>query len=185
MGYEVAEALGAPLEVWVIRKVELPWHPELGLGAVAEGGFVHISRETVARIGLSDDELSEVVEKKRLEVEQCVRKFRGDRPRPDLQGRTVILVDDGIETGGTALAAIQAIRAEEPKELVLAVPVAAAESIEALAPKVDRIICLLIPSDFYAISFCYEDFRPVSDDEVVRLLEGARDERQGRECVVS
>lgn len=98
VGYEIARALAAPLDVWVVRKIGVPWHPELGVGAVAEGGYVHLSPEILEYITLSDHELSRVTESKRREVEARVRKFRGDRPRPALRDRTVIVVDDGIAT---------------------------------------------------------------------------------------
>jgi putative phosphoribosyl transferase len=183
VGYEVARALDAPLDVWVVRKVGVPWQPELGMGAVAEGGFVHLSPDIVEQAGLLEERLSEAVEEKRREVEERARKFRGNRPRPDLRGRTVILVDDGIATGGTVRAAIRSIRAEGPRELVLAVPVAAASTMAALAGEVDHTVCLLAPEDLYAIGLWYEDFRQVSDEEVARLLESARREPRESEYV--
>lgn len=177
VGYEVARALRAPLDVWVVRKVGVPWHPELGVGAVCEGGYLYLSREILTQVGLSEEELSRVIERERAEVEQRVRKFRGNRPPPQLRGRTVILVDDGIATGGTVRVALRALRAEEPDKLVLAVPVAAPDILDALAPEVDRIVSLLAPRDLYAIGLWYEDFQQVTDDEVVHLLERARDQR--------
>ena len=170
VGYEVARALGAPLDVCVVRKIGVPWHPELGMGAVAEGGHVYLSRELIARLGVSDDELSEAVERQQREVEARVRRFRGDRPRLHLTGRTVLLVDDGIATGGTVRAVIEAIRAESPKRVVLAVPVAAASTLEELAREVDDVVALLSPPALYAIGLWYEDFAQVPDEEVVRLL---------------
>lgn len=174
VGFEVARALGAPLDIWVVRKIGVPWHPELGVGAIAEGGQLFVARELINQIGLSGLELAQLTETKRREVEQRVRLFRGDRPRPSLRGRTVLLVDDGIATGGTVHAAIEAIRAEEPKHLVLAVPVAAPDSLSELGPLVDRVVCLLTPSDLHAIGLWYDDFTQVPDEEVLRLLERAR-----------
>jgi putative phosphoribosyl transferase len=178
VGYEVARALDAPLDVWVVRKIGVPWHPELGIGAVAEGGYVHITPEVLRHIELSDDELSLATESKRREVEERVRRFRGDHPRPVLHGRTVIVVDDGIATGGTVRAAIQSIRAENPSKIVLAVPVAAPDTLGALASEVDHVVCLLTPSNLHAIGLWYEDFSQVPDVEVVRLLDRARHDEE-------
>lgn len=174
VGYEVARALRAPLDVWVVRKVGVPWHPELGVGAVCEGGYLYLSREILDQVGLSEEKLSGVITRERAEVEQRVKKFRGHRPPPPLRGRTVIVVDDGIATGGTVRVALRALRAEQPGKLVLAVPVAAADTVDRLMPEVDQIVSLLAPRDLYAIGLWYEDFQQVSDDEVVRLLERAR-----------
>jgi len=177
VGYEVARALGAPLDVWVVRKIGVPWHQELGLGAVAEGGFVHYTREIISRIGISDDDLQAVTQAKRREVEERVRTFRGDRPAPVVRDRTVLLIDDGIATGGTVRAAIASIRAQHPKKLVLAVPVASPDTVRALLPEVERVVSLLTPPNLYAIGLWYEDFTQVADEEVVELLDRARKER--------
>jgi putative phosphoribosyl transferase len=176
VAFEVARALGAQLDVWVVRKIGVPWQPELGVGAVAEGGVVYISRELVEQVGLSGLDLANATETKRKELAERVRRFRGDRPRPSVQGRTVILVDDGIATGGTVHAAITAIRSEGPKKLILAVPVAAPEALSELGRDVDRVVCLLTPSNLRAIGLWYEDFTQVLDSEVVRALELARQE---------
>ena len=181
VGYEVARALGALLDVCVVRKLGVPWHPELGMGAVSEGGFISLSHEILDYVGLTDDELSDVVEAERAEVERRVQRYCGDRPRPDLRGRTVILVDDGIATGGTVRAAISAIRAQQPREIVLAVPVAAADTLQALAPEVDRIVSLITPPDLHAIGYWYDDFQQVSDEEVVRLLQRSREDQPPHE----
>lgn len=175
VAYEVARTLGAPLDICVVRKVGVPWHPELGMGAVAEGGYLHLSRSIVARLGVTEGELAEVVAHERAKVEERVRRFRGGQPRPTLQGRTVLLVDDGIATGGTVRVAIQAVKAEQPRRIILAVPVAAAETVEALAREVDEVVCLLAPADLHAIGLWYDDFGQVSDEEVARLLALARE----------
>src|SRR5690606_18185991 len=132
--------LSAPLDVWVVRKIGVPWHPELGVGAVAEGGHVHLSHEVLAQVPLDEDALTSAIASKRREVAERVRKFRGDRSRPVLRGRTAVVVDDGIATGGTVRATLRAVRAEDPKEIVLAVPVAAPETLRSLERETDRIV---------------------------------------------
>ncbi|SRR5690606_22399664 len=178
VGYEVARALAAELDVWIVRKLGVPWYPELGVGAVAEGGYIHLTDAVLRRIGLSEDQLARLIDTKQREVKERVRRFRGERPGPRLRDRTVILVDDGIATGGTVRAAIHSIRAQAPKRLVLAIPVAAPDTVAALSAEVDRVVCLLTPIDLSAIGLWYQDFRQLSDDEVVEILERARSERE-------
>lgn len=177
VGYEIARMLGAPLDVCVARKIGVPWYPELGLGAVAEGEHIDLSRRLVEQVGLSPEQLAAEVQRQRMEVAERVQRYRGDRPRLPLSGRTVILVDDGVATGGTVRAAIQSIRAEAPKSIVLAVPVASSQALEELAPLCDRIVCLLAPEDFYAVGVWYDDFKQISDQEVLSLLALSRPER--------
>lgn len=185
VGYEVARALSAPLDVWVVRKIGAPFQPELGVGAVAEGGFLYLSSRMLEETGLSEAGLSDQIATKRREVEARVKMFRGEHPRPILRDRTVIVVDDGIATGGTVRAAVQSIRAEGPKKVVLAVPVAAPSVVKELAADVDRVVALLTPVDLMAIGYWYDDFTQVPDDEVVRMLDRARREQAGAEHVVA
>jgi putative phosphoribosyl transferase len=184
VAFEVAQALGAELDVWVVRKVGVPWHPELGVGAVAEGGYTYLNQDILDHVGLSQDELATVIEEKRREVEERVSKFRGPRPAPQLRGRNVLLVDDGIATGGTVRAVIRSLRSQAPKELVLAVPVAAAATAKVLAPELERLVCLKTPQELYAIGLWYDDFTQVTDDEVVALLERARQRQPAARHVV-
>lgn len=177
VGYEVARTFGVPLEVCVVRKIGVPWQPELGMGAVAEGGVVHLSRDTLSLAGVSAAEVEAAIDAKRREVDARVHRFRGDRARAPLAGRTVILVDDGIATGGTARAAIASIRGDSPRRIVLAAPVAAPDTLAELAPYVDDTVVLLVPSALHAIGIWYDDFEQVSDEEVVRLLGRARAEQ--------
>ncbi len=185
VGYEIARALHAPLDVWVVRKVGVPWHEELGAGAVAEGGYLHLNQDVLEHIGLSREDLTDVIRRKQREVEERVTLFRDGHPRPELRDRTVILVDDGIATGGTVRAAIGSIRTQHPRVIVLAVPVAAPEAVEALTPEVDRLVCLKTPPDLDAIGLWYVNFAQVSDEEVVRLLDRARREQTEAEHAIA
>jgi putative phosphoribosyl transferase len=175
VAYEVARALGAPLDIFVSRKIGVPFHPELGLGAFAEGGELVLNEEILTAVGLSGEDVARLAEAKEVEVAQRVRRFRGDRPAPEIRGRTVLLVDDGIATGGTILAAIRAVRRRGPKKLVLAVPVAPADTLENLGSEVDEVVSLECPRSMPAIGRWYRDFAQVTDDEVVELLQRSRE----------
>jgi putative phosphoribosyl transferase len=174
VAYEVARALQAPLDIWVVRKVGVPGQPELGAGAVAEGGVLYLSPDVMAAVGVSKADLASVIERERSEVQRRVRRFRDGRPRPELKDRTVIVVDDGIATGGTVRAALRAIRSESPRKVVLAVPVAAPGALEDMAEEVDQVVCLLAPPALQSIGAWYTDFSQVDEDEVLRLLDEAR-----------
>jgi len=174
VAYEVARALRAPLDVWVVRKLGAPTQPELGLGAVAEGGEVFVDAQIVREVGASEAEVQETIARKTAEVEERCKRFRRGGTAPDLKDKTVLLVDDGIATGGTARAALRAIRRQNPRRVVLAVPVGSTDTLEVLAPEADEIVCLLPRPDLYAIGLWYENFRPVEDDEVVAILDKAR-----------
>jgi putative phosphoribosyl transferase len=174
VAYEVARALGAPLDVCVARKLGAPIQPELGMGAVAEGGEVFLDPVIVDDVGASEAEVQQVVARKTAEVEDRCKRLRRGRPAPDVSGRVVLLIDDGVATGGTARAALRAIRRRGPRRLVLAVPVGSSQTLEALAPEADEIVCLSPQPELYAIGLWYEDFEPVEDHDVVALLERAR-----------
>ncbi len=174
VAYEVSTALHAPLDVWVVRKLGAPVQPELGMGAVAEGGEVFVDPHIVREVGASEAEVQEVVDRKTAEVEERCRRFRRGRAAPELRGKTVLLVDDGIATGGTARAALRAIRRRKPRRLVLAVPVGSTDTLDDLSKEADEVVCLMPRSDLMAIGLWYEDFRPVEDDEVIAILDRAR-----------
>jgi putative phosphoribosyl transferase len=170
---EVARALGGSLDVWVVRKLGVPFQPELGMGAVAEGPAVFLDRRLVRLLGIDAPQLLAVARREQEEIRRRVERFRRGRPLPALSGRTVILVDDGIATGGTMRAAIRAIRRRGPARLVVATPVASPEIVAALRPEVDELVCLHQPDDLHAIGLWYENFDQVDDEEVIHILERA------------
>ena len=179
VAFEVARTLHAPLDVIVVRKLGVPFQPELGMGAVGEGGARVINDELVRLEHVSDQQLSEIERRERAEVEQRARRFRGDRPSVPLAGRTVMVVDDGIATGSTARAACQVARAQGATRVVLAVPVAPAGIEEQMRPDADEVVCLATPRAFFAIGQFYADFEQVSDADVIDLLRRAAEQPSG------
>lgn len=179
VAFEVARALGATLDVWIVRKIGAPSQPELGIGAVSEGGALFLDHKIADAVGVTEAEIGRVVEREKAEVERRVRRFRGHRPAPDLRERTVIVVDDGIATGGTVRAALQSIRRQAPRRLVLAVPVAAAQTVATLRTEVDELVCLHAPPDLGSIGAFYWNFNQTEDEEVLRHLESARLHEEG------
>jgi putative phosphoribosyl transferase len=169
VGAEIAEALHAPLEVFVARKIGAPGRPEYGIGAVAEGGDPLFDRWAVQALGLSDRGLRDLAETERRELERRVRRYRGARSLPSVAGRSVVLVDDGLATGVTAEAALRALRDRGATDLVLAVPVCARDS-SARLRSLAQIVCLSRPADFRAVGLWYEEFDQTSDGEVLALL---------------
>jgi putative phosphoribosyl transferase len=167
---EVARALGAPLDVAVVRKIGAPQNPEFAIGALAEGG-VHILSESVVRaVGLSEAELRSRIEHAEGELRERIDRYRGAREPVEVAGRTVILIDDGLATGRSALAAIVSLRQRGAARVILAVPVAAPASVETLRAEADEVVCLEMPDDLWAVGVWYEDFRPTTDEEVTALL---------------
>lgn len=171
---EVAEALRAPLDVLVARKIGLPGQPEFGVGAIAEGGDPLLDDDVLARLGVSATDLAGTIRRERDELQRRVVHYRGDRPLPPLAGRSVVLVDDGLATGVTARASLRALRAAAPARLVLAVPVCAPDSAVALGAEADDVVCVLQPAGFGAVGAWYDRFDQTSDDEVLRLLHRSR-----------
>ena len=173
VAYEVAVALNAPLDVIVVRKLGVPFQPELGMGAVGEGGVRVINDDVVRMAGVSPEELAAAEARERVEVDRRARRFRGDRPPVTLAGRTVVIVDDGIATGSTARAACQVARAAGAARVVLAVPVAPPGWERSFAGEADELITLETPGDFFAIGQYYRDFSQTPDDEVTGYLDQA------------
>jgi len=171
---EVAHALGAPLDVILVRKLGVPAQPELGLGAIGESGARVINPDVVRYAHVSEEQIARVEAKERAELQRRAQRFRGDAPHEPLAGRTAVIVDDGIATGSTARAACQVARALGAAAVVLAVPVAPPSADRALRGDADEVICLEMPDRFLAIGEWYEDFAQTSDEEVVALLRAAR-----------
>lgn len=174
VGFEVAQALVAPLDIILVRKLGAPFNPEYGIGAIAEGGVRFIRHGEAELIGVSDEDLEEVVARESAELERRRRLYRGSEEPYPVEGRTVLLVDDGIATGGTAIVAGQALEFRGATKVVLAVPVAPPGTEERLAGEFDEVVCLEQPHGFFGIGQFYVDFGQVGDDEVIQLLEEAR-----------
>lgn len=174
VGYEVAMALGCELDVLVVRKVGVPFHPELAMGAVAEGEAVVMNREVMASVGIDDELFEDRAALERAELETRLSLYREAAPAIDPEGRTAIVVDDGLATGSTALAAIAVLRARGAAGVWLAVPVAPADSIPVIGKQADRVIVLEQPRRFMAVGAWYRDFSPTSDSEVLDLLRRSR-----------
>ena len=173
VGYEVAQALKAPLDVFVVRKLGVPGHEELALGAIASGGVRVLNGSVVDSLGILDETIDAVTTRELRELERRERAFRDDRPAPDVQGRTVILVDDGIATGSTMRAAVGALRQLEAARIVVATPTAALSTVGEMRPDVDELVAVMTPADFAGVGQWYEDFSQTTDEEVRELLDKA------------
>ncbi len=176
VAYEVAQALGAPLDVLVVRKIGAPGNPEYGIGAVAEGGVRVLNHEAIRQLLISAEELEAAAAHARAQVEARVARFRDGRPPLEVKGRTAIVVDDGLATGGTARAALRAVRARNPRRLVIAVPVGAPATVESLRREADEVVCLMQPEFLWAVGLWYEHFEPTQDAEIAELLAGGADD---------
>ena len=174
VGFEVAETLGCELDVLVVRKVGVPFHPELAMGAVAEGDVVIRNQEIIDAVGIDDETFDHRAESEMSELESRLARYREAVPAIDPAGRTVVVVDDGLATGSTALAAISVLRARDARGVWLAVPVAPADAVPVLEEIADRFIVVEHPRRFMAVGAWYRDFTPTSDAEVVQLLQRSR-----------
>ncbi len=176
VGHEIAQALGAPLDVYITRKIGAPHNPELAIGAVASDGTLLIDHHLVRRLGVSQDYVDEESERQKQEIGRRLAEYRGEGPGPELTDKVVILADDGVATGATTLVTIQAIKSQQPTELILAVPVGPRDSIETLRQEVDQLVCLHAPEIFWAVGAFYNVFDQTTDDEVKALLKINRDQ---------
>ncbi len=172
-GFEIARMIGAPLDVLIVRKIGFPSQPELAAGAVAETGSVVLNRDILAMGGLSEKALQPEIDRQKNEIARRIALYRAGRMLSNLEGKTVVLVDDGVATGATIKAAISALKQEKIAKLVLALPVGPPETVEALRTMVDELICLETPLYFMAVGAHYGDFTQVTDEEVVELLHRA------------
>lgn len=170
IGFAVATALAVPLDVVVVRKLGCPGHEEYAMGAIAEGGVCVMHRAVVDKLHISEAAIATARQRESLELERRRILYRAERSAPLLRHRTVILVDDGLATGATMRAAAEAVRSQQPARIVVAVPVAAADTCEELAAEVDELVCLLAPHAFYSVSMWYEDFVQTTDNDVKQLL---------------
>jgi putative phosphoribosyl transferase len=173
VAFEVARALNAPLDLFLVRKLGVPGHEELAMGAIASGGGRVLNDEVVAHLQISDDLINAVVAEEELELERRERAYRGDRLMPAVDGRTVILIDDGVATGSTMRAAVAALRQKSPAHLVVAVPTAAASTASELRAEVDDFVAVIEPEEFFSVGQWYENFSQTTDAEVRALLERA------------
>lgn len=170
VGYEVARALGANFDVLIVRKLGVPYHPELAMGAIASGDAVYLNPSVIRNTGVSQHEIDAVMQREREELIRRERLYRGKRPPVEVRGKTVILVDDGIATGASMHAAVMALRGRHPARIVVAVPVAPAEAPGRFAEDADDFVAVMSPEDFYAVGQFYALFDQTSDDEVRELL---------------
>jgi predicted phosphoribosyltransferase len=173
VAYEIATALHAPLDVMVVRKLGVPGHEELAMGAIASGGVQVVNEEVVRHLGLTPAILASVAAIEQRELARREQAYRGERPPVPVEGRTVILVDDGLATGSTMRAAVTALRRRHPARIVVAVPTAAPETCEELKGQVEEIVCAMTPTPFYGVGEWYEEFGQTADEEVRELLERA------------
>lgn len=176
VAYEVAKALGAPLDVFLARKLGVPGHAELAMGAIAAGGIRILNRAVVDSLRIPPQAVEEVAAREGAELARREQRYRPGRPPVDVAGRVVVVVDDGLATGATMRAAVTALKAQQPARVVVAVPVGSAETCAALAAEADEVVCVASPASFYAVGQWYDDFSQTTDDEIRALLAGKEDE---------
>jgi putative phosphoribosyl transferase len=170
VAYEVALALHAPLDVFIVRKLGVPGNEELAMGAIASGGIRELNQDVIAALHIDTATLDDVTTQELRTIDRHEQQFRGDRPRPQIAGRSIVLVDDGLATGASMRAALTALRGSQPKQLVAAVPVAPPETCEALKTVADDVIAVITPSAFFGVGRWYRDFAQTTDEEVRDLL---------------
>lgn len=170
VAYEVAQALGAPLDVFLVRKLGVPGHEELAIGALASGGVRILNEDIVSALGLDEETIDRIAAREEQVLQQREKLYRGTRPPPQVQARVLILIDDGLATGATMRAAIAALKRQSPARLVVAVPVAPIDTCETIREEIDELVCLMTPVFFHGVSAWYDDFSQTTDEEVRSLL---------------
>jgi putative phosphoribosyl transferase len=170
VAFEVAMALNAPLDIFLVRKLGVPGHEELAMGAIASGGVRVLNQSVIRNLQISQNDIEVVARQEQAELERREHLYRGEHPTSELHGRTIILVDDGLATGATMSAAVTALRQQQPARIVVAIPVAVSETCDAFRDHVDEIICAVTPEPFYAVGLWYKDFSQTTDEEVRDLL---------------
>lgn len=173
VAYEVAKALNAPLDVFLVRKLGVPGHEELAMGAIASGGVRVLNQDVVAGLNIPDQVIDAVARREEQELKRRERLYRGDRPMMTVRGRTVILVDDGLATGASMRAAISSLSEQGPQRIIVAVPTAAPETCSELQDEVDEVVCATTPQPFMGVGVWYDDFSQITDEEVRAILEQA------------
>lgn len=176
VAYEVAKALNLPLDICLVRKLGVPGHPEFAMGAIAEQGVRILDNDIIKCLKIGDRAIEQVLAKEKQELQRRRQIYWGDRPQPNIQGRTVILVDDGLATGATMQAALSVLQVQQPKEIVVAVPIAPLSVCQALQSKGHQVVCLATPHPFHAIGLWYENFAQTSDQQVCSLLAESRED---------
>jgi putative phosphoribosyl transferase len=171
VAHEVSARVGAPLDILLVRKLGVPWQPELAFGAIATGGVVVLNEDHVRALGLGDEVVGDIIDRERLELERRERLYRDDHEPVDISGKTVVVIDDGIATGSTVRAALESLSQRGVARRIVACPVAAAETVKGLEDQADEVVCLRTPIQFAAVGAWYDDFAPVSDAEVKQILE--------------
>lgn len=170
VAYEIAKLLSLPLDVFIVRKLGVPGHEELAMGAIATGNITVFNDEIVRDFAISTSAIDEVIQSEKIELQRRNSTYRNDKPLPVFENKNIILVDDGIATGATMKAAIKALKQQKPAKIIIAIPVAAFSTCEELEKSVDELVCLLKPHDFYAVGVWYENFSQTTDEEVFELL---------------
>ncbi len=170
VAYEIAKALNLPLDICLVRKLGVPGHKELAMGAIASGGVRVLNYDVISWLAIADKTLEHVAARELRELQRRDRAYRGDRPQPEIRDRTIILVDDGLATGATMRAALRVLQQQHPKAIVIAIPVAPRSGCQALETEVDKLVCLATPEPFYAIGLWYENFAQTTDEQVRNLL---------------
>ena len=171
VAYEVAQALSAELDIFLVRKLGVPGHEELAMGAISTGGVRVLNDSVVHALNIPDKVIDAVAEREQAELERRARAYRGERPRAQIEGRTVIIIDDGLATGASMRAAVAGLRAQAPAKIVAAVPTASPETCEMFEDEVDKIVCAVTPQPFFGVGFWYDDFSQTTDEEVRSLLQ--------------